>query len=107
MQHVECSEKKTGRWLVSGKSVRSFLQLNQLNQSNQSAQTITHIADREADFYEMLLEFSQNRQTNEHLIVRVNDDRLLGHMERGVVKLNMLVKPMNKSTPFKMGKILS
>ena len=78
MQHVECSEKKTGRWLASGKSVRCFLQ---------SAQRITHIADREADFYEMLLEFGQNRHPNEHLIVRVNDDRLLGHMEgRGKAK---------------------
>ena len=78
MRHVECGEKKTGRWLESGKSARSFLH---------SAQTITHIADREADFYEMLLEFGQNHQANEHLIVRVNDDRLLGHMEaRGKAK---------------------
>ena len=79
MQHVECSEKKTGRWLESGKSIRRFLQ---------SAQAITHIADREADFYEMLLEFGQNRQAHEHLIVRVKDNRLLGHMEgRGKAKL--------------------
>ena len=71
-RHVEASEKKTGRWLESGKAVRN---------SFQSAQMITHIADRESDFYEMLYEFGQHQQTNEHLIVRVKDDRLLGHME--------------------------
>lgn len=78
VQHLASAEKKTGRWLESGKAARDFLK---------DAQTITHVADREADFYEMLLEFGQNRQSNEHLIVRVNDDRLLGHMEgRGKAK---------------------
>ena len=67
-----------GRWLASGKAMRN---------SFQSAQMITHIADRESDFYEMLYEFGQNQQSNEHLIVRVNEDRLLGHMEgRGKAK---------------------
>jgi Transposase DDE domain len=78
VKHLESAEKKTGRWLESGKAARDFLK---------DAQTITHIADREADFYEMLLEFGQAKQANEHLIVRVNDDRLLGHMEgRGRAK---------------------
>jgi hypothetical protein len=71
-RHVEAEQKKTGRWLASGKAVRNSLQ---------SVQMITHIADREADFYEMLYEFGQHQQANEHLIVRVNDDRLLGQME--------------------------
>jgi hypothetical protein len=71
-RHLEAGEKKTGRWLESGKAARSSLQ---------SAQMITHIADRESDFYEMLYEFGQNHQSNEHLIVRVKDDRLLGQME--------------------------
>jgi hypothetical protein len=78
VQHLASAEKKTGRWLESGKAARDFLK---------AAQTITHVADREADFYEMLLEFGQTRQKNEHLVVRVNDDRLLGHMEgRGKAK---------------------
>lgn len=77
-RHLEAEGKKTGRWLASGKAVRN---------SFQSAQMITHIADRESDFYEMLYEFGQNQQPNEHLIVRVNEDRLLGHMEgRGKAK---------------------
>lgn len=78
VRQLETEEKKTGRWIQAGKSVRACLQ---------NARTLTHIADREADFYEMLLEFGQNRQENEHLIVRVNEDRLLGHMEgRGKAK---------------------
>ena len=40
----------------------------------------------------MLLEFGQNRQENEHLIVRVKDDRLLGQME-GRGKANYGFKP--------------
>lgn len=77
-RHVEAEQKKTGRWLASGKAVRNSLQ---------SAQMITHIADRESDFYEMLYEFGQHQQANEYLIVRVNDDRLLGQMEgRGKAK---------------------
>lgn len=78
VRQLETEEKKTGRWIRAGKSVRLPLK---------NARTLTHIADREADFYEMLLEFGQNRQENEHLIVRVNEDRLLGHMEgRGKAK---------------------
>jgi Transposase DDE domain len=78
VRQLETEEKKTGRWIRAGKSVRARLK---------SARTLTHIADREADFYEMLLEFGQNRQKNEHLIVRVSEDRLLGHMEgRGKAK---------------------
>jgi hypothetical protein len=77
-RHIEASKKKTGRWLASGKAVRNAFE---------SAQMITHVADRESDFYEMLYEFGQNQQPNEHLIVRVNEDRLLGHMEgRGKAK---------------------
>jgi hypothetical protein len=77
-RHIEASEKKTGRWLASGKAVRN---------SFQDAQMITHVADRESDFYEMLYEFGQHQQANEHLIVRVKDERLLGHMEgRGKAK---------------------
>lgn len=77
-RHVEASEKKTGRWLASGKAVRNCFQ---------NAKMITHIADRESDFYEMLYEFGQHQQANEHLIIRVKDERLLGHMEgRGKAK---------------------
>ena len=77
-QHVSAEEKKSVRWLDSGKATRPLLQ---------NAQTITHIADRESDFFEMLVEFGQNRQENEHLIIRVKEDRLLGHMEgRGKAK---------------------
>ena len=77
-KQVSAEEKKSVRWLDSGKAIRPLLQ---------SAETITHIADRESDFYEMLLEFGQNRQENEHLLVRVSEDRLLGHMEgRGKAK---------------------
>jgi len=72
LRQVEATAKKTGRWLSAGKQVRAHLA---------AAAQVTHIADREADFYEMLLEFGQNRQENEHLIVRVQDDRLLGQME--------------------------
>ena len=68
-KHVSAEEKKSVRWLDSGKATRPLLQ---------TAQTITHIADRESDFYEMLVEFGQNRQENEHLLVRVSDDRLCG-----------------------------
>lgn len=86
-RHLEAEGKKTGRWLASGKAVRN---------SFQSVQMITHIADRESDFYEMLYEFGQHQQPNEHLIVRVNDDRLLGHMEgRGKAKYGS--KPDEKS----------
>ena len=77
-KQVSAEEKKSVRWLDSGKAIRPLLQ---------SAETITHIADRESDFYEMLLEFGQSRQEHEHLIVRVSEDRLLGHMEgRGKAK---------------------
>ena len=72
VRDLEVTKKKTGRWIQSGTAARTFLE---------PAQCVTHIADREADFYEMLLEFGQKRRENEHLIVRVNDDRLLGHME--------------------------
>ena len=72
VRQLDTEEKKTGRWIKAGKAVRTSLQ---------TARMVTHIADREADFYEMLVEFGQSRQENEHLIVRVNEDRLLGHME--------------------------
>lgn len=78
VRQLETEEKKTGRWIRAGKAVRKSLE---------GAHMVTHIADREADFYEMLVEFGQNRQENEHLVVRVNEDRLLGHMEgRGKAK---------------------
>ena len=73
VRDLDVMEKKTGRWIESGFAARVSLQ---------NAQCVTHIADREADFYEILVEFGQNRQENEHLIVRVNEDRLLGHMEK-------------------------
>ena len=76
--HKQTDTKKTGRWIASGKAVRDSLS---------TAQMITHIADREADFYEMLIEFGQHKQAHEHLIVRAHDDRLLGRMEgRGKAK---------------------
>ncbi|MEZ4919813.1 MAG: IS4 family transposase [Saprospiraceae bacterium] len=71
-RNMAAEEKKTGRWLSTGEQVRAHLT---------EAQQVTHVADREADFYEMLLEFGQNRRKNEHLIVRVNQDRLLGQMQ--------------------------
>lgn len=77
-KQFETTTKKTGRWLTAGKQVRAQLA---------AAKQVTHIADREADFYEMLLEFGLHQQENEHLIVRVHDDRLLGQMEgRGKAK---------------------
>lgn len=79
-RNMAAVEKKTGRWLSTGEQVRAHLA---------EAQQVTHVADREADFYEMLLEFGQNRQKNEHLIVRVNQDRSLGQMQgRGRPSLN-------------------
>ena len=67
---VESKEKKTGIWLSCGKAARERLQ---------TACGITHIADREADFFEMLLEFGQHKVQNENFIIRVNKDRQLGH----------------------------
>jgi hypothetical protein len=40
---------------------------------------VTHIADREADFFEMMIEFGQKKASNEAFIVRSNADRLMGH----------------------------
>lgn len=68
----EVWEKKTARWLHSARESRATLS---------AADTITHIADRECDFYEMLLEFGANRAENEHLLIRVRENRWLGHME--------------------------
>ena len=66
VRQLEAGEKKTGRWLSAGRRVR-----DQIGGERQLA----HIADREADFYEMLVEFGQNRHPNEHLALRVNEDR--------------------------------
>lgn len=68
---AETKTKKSGVWLQCGKSARQQLQ---------NAAQVTHIADREADFFEMLLEFGQKKVANEHLIVRSNHDRHLGHV---------------------------
>jgi len=67
---AEAGTKKTGVWLRVGSATRRLL--------NEAAQ-VTHIADREADFFEMMLEFGQKKVSNEAFIVRSNADRLLGH----------------------------
>lgn len=70
-RHQDVLDKKTGTWLRCGMAARERLG---------AADSVTHIADREADFFEMMLEFGQNRRENEHFIVRSNADRHLGHL---------------------------
>lgn len=70
-KHQDVLNKKGGTWLRCGMAARERLG---------AAASITHVADREADFFEMMLEFGQNRQKNEHFILRSNSDRQLGHL---------------------------
>jgi hypothetical protein len=72
-RQAEAKTKKTGIWLQSGKASRERLQ---------KASHMTHIADREGDFFEMLFEFSQKKVPNEDFIVRSNKDRQLGHRQK-------------------------
>ena len=63
--------KKSGTWLRCGMAARARLG---------AAASVTHIADREADFFEMMLEFGQNKWETEHFLIRSNADRQLGHL---------------------------
>lgn len=70
-RRLEVLDKKAGTWLRCGMAVRQRLR---------TARCVTHMTDREGDFFEMMLEFGRNRQENEHFIIRSNHDRHLGHL---------------------------
>lgn len=69
------ADKKLQVWLTSGQAAGQYLR---------AARQVTHIADREADFFEFLLTFAQHARDGEEVIVRASQDRQLGHRtERG------------------------